>query len=432
MQKTVCFTTLGCKVNQYDTQAMLEQFEHHGYRAAEGNAPADVYVVNTCTVTGTGDKKSLQIIRRCRRRNPQAELVVTGCLAQRMGEQLRETGARLILGTQYRAQVVDLLQKAIAEETQIVAVDSIEGVPYEPLSIHSHEGHTRAVMKIQEGCDNHCTYCIIPSVRGNIRSRGLDSIREEAEDLAKAGFQELVLTGIHLTSYGRDLEGRPSLAEAVRAACAPEGVRRVRLGSLEPRVATEAFVQEIAALPEVCPQFHLALQSGSDAVLRRMKRGYNTTQFLAAAERIRAAWPDAAFTTDVIVGFPGETEEEFRQTMAFCETIGFARMHVFPFSPREGTPAAVMEDQIPEHVKADRVKRLIALGDALARKYYESFLGRSVPVLLEERAADGSMTGYTPEYIHVSVPDGPAGQIVMVRLNALTEEGMAGVLESES
>ena len=429
MQKTVCFTTLGCKVNQYDTQAMLEQFEQHGYKAAENGAAADVYVVNTCTVTGTGDKKSMQIIRRCRRRNPQAELVVTGCLAQRMGEKLRETGARLVLGTQFRAQVVELLEKAIAENTQIVAVDGVEGVPYEPLMIHNHEGHTRAVMKIQEGCDNHCTYCIIPSVRGTIRSRPVESIREEAQALAKAGFQELVLTGIHLTSYGRDLEGRPSLAEGVKAACV-EGVTRVRLGSLEPRVATDAFVKELSGLPQICPQFHLALQSGSDSVLRRMKRGYNTTQFLAAAERIRKAWPNAAFTTDVIVGFPGETEEEFEETLRFSEKIGFARMHVFPFSPRETTPAAEMPDQIPEHVKAERVRRLIALGDELARKYHEEQIGKVVPVLLEESLEDGSMVGYTPEYIHVRVPSGESGSIVNVRLTAIEGDGMLGAYEN--
>ena len=425
MPKTVHFTTLGCKVNQYDTQAMLEKFEKHGYVSAQPGTAADVYVVNTCTVTGTGDKKSLQIIRRCARRNPQAELVITGCLAQRMGEKLRDTGARLILGTQYRANVVELLEKAIAENTQIVAVDNVEGIPYEPLMIHNHEGHTRAVMKIQEGCDNHCTYCIIPSVRGTIRSRGLEAIREEAEALAKAGFQELVLTGIHLTSYGRDLEGRPPLAEGVKAACV-DGITRIRLGSLEPRVATEAFVDELSKLPQICPQFHLALQSGSDSVLRRMKRGYNTAQFLAAAERIRKAWPDAAFTTDVIVGFPGETEEEFEETLRFSREIGFARMHVFPFSPRETTPAAEMPDQIPEAVKAERVKRLIALGDELAQKYHEGFLGRTVPVLLEERLEDGSMVGYTPEYIHVRVPEGESGKVVNVRLTAIEGDGMLG------
>lgn len=425
MPKTVCFTTLGCKVNQYDTQAMLEQFEQKGYRAAEPGAAADVYVVNTCTVTGTGDKKSLQIIRRCRRRNPQAQLVVTGCLAQRLGEKLRDTGARLILGNQYRARVVELLEKAVAENTQIVAVEAVEGVPYEMLSIHSHEGHTRAVMKIQEGCDNRCTYCIIPSVRGSIRSRPLQAIREEAQALAQAGFQELVLTGIHLTSYGRDLADHPSLAQAVKAACV-EGVTRIRLGSLEPRVAGEAFVQELCQLPQLCPQFHLALQSGSDSVLRRMKRGYNTTQFMAAVERIRAAWPMAAFTTDVIVGFPGETEEEFEQTLRFCQSVGFARLHVFPFSPRETTPAAQMPDQIAESVKADRVRRLIALGDRLAADYRRGFLGQTVPVLVEEPDHDGGMAGYTPEYIHVRVPGGKSGSIVSVRLTALTEEGMTG------
>ncbi len=422
--KTVHFTTLGCKVNQYDTQAMLEQFALNGYEPVDSQSAADVYVVNTCTVTGTGDKKSLQIVRRCRRRNPQAELIVTGCLAQRMGDKLRETGARLILGTQYRAQIVELLHKAIEQDEQIVAVDNVEGIPYEPLMIHQHEGHTRAVMKIQEGCDNRCTYCIIPSVRGTIRSRPVAAIREEAQALADAGFQELVLTGIHLTSYGRDLESKPSLADGVKAACVP-GVSRIRLGSLEPRVASEAFVEALSALPQICPQFHLALQSGSDAVLRRMKRGYNTTQFLAAAERIRKAWPNAAFTTDVIVGFPGETEEEFEETMRFSREIGFARMHVFPFSPRETTPAAEMPDQIPEQVKADRVRRLIALGDELARAYHEKQIGKTVPVLLEE-SVEGGAVGYTPEYVHVRVPQGAAGEVVNVRLAAIEGDGMLG------
>lgn len=429
MQKTVCFTTLGCKVNQYDTQAMLEAFERHGYVAAASGAPADVYVVNTCTVTGTGDKKSLQIIRRCRRRNPQAELVVAGCLAQRMGEALRETGARLILGTQHRARVVELLERAIAENAQIVAVDAVEGAPYEPLSIHSHEGHTRAVMKIQEGCDNRCTYCIIPSVRGSIRSRPLEEITREAEALARVGFVELVLTGIHLTSYGRDLPNRPTLDQAVKAACVP-GISRVRLGSLEPRVATADFVEALRTLPQLCPQFHLALQSGSDAVLRRMKRGYNTAQFLAAVERIRAAWPDAAFTTDVIVGFPGETEAEFAQTLDFCVRVGFARLHVFPFSPRETTPAADMPDQVPENVKAERVKRLITLGEALSRQYHQRFVGRVSPVLLEERDENG-VTGYTPEYICVHVPQGPTGSVAPVRLTSVSPEGMLGEIVTQ-
>ncbi|MDD3411908.1 MAG: tRNA (N(6)-L-threonylcarbamoyladenosine(37)-C(2))-methylthiotransferase MtaB [Eubacteriales bacterium] len=426
MPKTVSFLTLGCKVNQYDSEAMLERFLAHGYQAAQPGAAADVYVVNTCTVTGTGDKKSLQLARRCRRRNPQAELIVTGCLAQRMGRELLQTGARLVIGTQHRAEVVELLEKAVAENVQLVAVDALESAPYEPLSIRDHEGHTRAVMKIQEGCDNHCTYCIIPSVRGPVRSRPLAEIRREAEALGRAGFQELVLTGIHLTSYGKDMAERPGLADAVAAAHGAEGVRRIRLGSLEPVVANDAFVQALRALPKVCPQFHLALQSGSDAVLARMKRRYNTAQFAAAADRLRAAFPDAAFSTDVIVGFPGETEEEFEQTVDFCRRIGFMKLHVFPYSRREGTPAAEMAEQIDENVKARRVARLIAVGDELARAYRERLLGTVQPVLLEQRGEDGLWTGYTPQYVHVACEGGAAGEIVNICLNRLTGEGMGG------
>lgn len=428
MPKTVCFATLGCKVNQYDTQAMLEQFERCGYTVAPQGAPADVCVINTCTVTGTGDKKSMQLIRRFRRRNPQADVVVTGCLAQRMGEELRETGARLILGTQYRARVVELLEKAVDEGIQLVAVDALESAPYEQLLIHSHEGHTRAVMKIQEGCDNRCTYCIIPSVRGGVRSRPLRAIREEAEELARAGFQELVLTGIHLTSYGRDLEDKPTLAGAVGEACAPQGIRRVRLGSLEPRVASETFVEKVSGLGKLCPQFHLALQSGSDEVLRRMKRGYNTAQFLSAVKRLRAAYPQAAFTTDVIVGFPGETEDEFEETMRFCEKVGFAKLHVFPFSRREGTPAAGMSGQVPESVKDARVRRLIETGERLAAAYREGLVGTVREVLLEERLPAGGIIGYTPEYVHVRVETGEPGAIASVRLDGLTREGMTGTV----
>jgi len=426
MQKTVSFTTLGCKVNQYDTQAMLEIFMAAGYAPVHGNAPADVYVVNTCTVTGSGDKKSMQLVRRCKRRNPQAELVVCGCLAQRMGAELLDTGARLILGNQYRRRVVELLEEAVRDKVQKVAVEDIQNVPYEPLVIHAHEGHTRAVMKIQEGCDNRCTYCIIPSVRGNIRSRSLEDITREAESLSAAGIPELVLTGIHLTSYGRDLEGRPSLADAMKAACVA-GISRIRLGSLEPRVVNDGFVNAAAQMPQLCPQFHLALQSGSDTVLRRMKRGYNTTQFMAAVDRIRAAWPDAAFTTDVIVGFPGETEEEFQQTIDFCKAVGFSRLHVFPFSPRKGTPAADMEDQLSDQVKSQRVNRLIQVGNQLADEYRRRFVGRKVSVLVEDPEGD-SMTGYTPEYIHVKMNGGKTGELVTVLLEGLTAEGMKGII----
>ena len=431
MPKTVRFYTLGCKVNQYDSEAMLEAFLAKGYEPAPAGVPADVYVVNTCTVTGTGDQKSMQVARRFQRQNPQGELVLAGCLAQRMGDALRSTGARLILGTQYRAQVAELLEKAVETQTQLVAVDSLQSAAFEPLTIRAHEGHTRAVMKIQEGCDNRCTYCIIPSVRGGIRSRAVEEIAAEANALAQAGFTELVLTGIHLTSYGRDLPGKPTLVDAIAAAQAAQGVVRIRLGSLEPLAINDRFVEALSGLPALCPQFHLALQSGSDTVIARMKRRYNTAQFATAAQRLRDALPEAVFTTDVIVGFPGETEAEFAQTVRFCREIGFMKLHVFPYSRREGTPAADMENQIPERVKDERVRQLIAVGEELAQTCRERFLGTVQPVLLEDRTDEGTLCGYTPQYVHVSVPGGKTGAIVNVRLTGLTREGMSGdIVES--
>ena len=427
MAKTVSFITLGCKVNQYDSQAMLEAFEARGYQAVAPREGADVYVVNTCTVTGTGDQKSRQLVRRYQRKNPMAELVIAGCLAQRMGEELRETGARLILGTQYRGQVVELLEKALAEDTQIVAVDGLESAVYEPLLIHQHEGHTRAVMKIQEGCDNHCTYCIIPSVRGNVRSRSLEDIQKEAAALARAGFREIVLTGIHLTSYGRDLPKKPGLMEAIKAVCKQEGIARVRLGSLEPRVVKEDFVAAAISNPKLCQQFHLALQSGSDDVLRRMKRGYHTQQFREAVRLLKAAYPSVALTTDVIVGFPGETEEEFTQTLHFCQEIGFAKIHVFPYSRREGTPAAVMPGQLSKEIKDARVRQLMALEAELGVAYRKQFLGMEREVLVEKKHISGAMEGYTAEYIHTLVQGGNPGEFIKVRLTGLNEEGMTGM-----
>ena len=424
MAGSVRFYTLGCKVNQYDSEAMLEQFLRHGYTAARQGTPADVYVVNTCMVTGTGEQKSMQAVRRFRRENPQGELIITGCLAQNKGEALRETGARLILGVQYRGEIVRLFEQAVTDGAQTVAVETLDHVSFETLSIRGHQGHTRALMKIQEGCDNRCTYCIVPSVRGGIRSRGLQAIQSEAQALADAGFLEVVLTGVHLTSYGRDLDGKPSLGDAVRTVSRVQGIERIRLGSLEPVIVDETFIDELKSIPKFCPQFHLALQSGSDRVLRRMKRRYNTTQFLRAAERLKAAFPDAALTTDVIVGFPGETEEDFEQTEAFCQAVGFMKIHVFPYSPREGTPAATMPDQIPKAVKDERVKRLMEIGETLSRTYRERMLNTVQPVLIEKRRRDGMLTGYTPQYIPIELASGEVKQIVPVLLRELTKEGM--------
>ncbi len=391
--RTVAFHTLGCKVNQYDSQAMLELFEQAGYTPVDFSGKADVYVVNTCTVTGTGDKKSLNAVRRALRQNPAAEVVVAGCLAQRDGEKLLDTGARLVIGNAKRNEVVTLLEEAVENGQRVAAVTDILRVPYEPLSISSHEGHTRAVLKIQEGCDRYCTYCIIPYVRGGIRSRKPEEIAREAERLAQAGFQELVLTGIHLTSYGRDLDGI-TLLDAIRS-CDTAGVRRIRLGSLEPVIVTEDFVSTLKLEAKVCPQFHLALQSGSDAVLKRMRRRYTTDDFRRACAMLRQAFSDCAITTDVITGFPGETEEEFAETMAFCREIGFARIHVFPYSARQGTPAAGMPNQVRRAVREERARELIAAGSALAEAYRTGWVGKTVDVLAEEVDENGTAHGYT-------------------------------------
>ena len=425
--KTVAFHTLGCKVNQYDTQAMLEKFRAAGYQVVPFDGPADVYVINTCTVTGTGDKKSLQLTRRLRREHPESQIVLAGCLAQRKGAALLETGARLIIGTQYRDQVVTLLEKAMAEDAGLSAVNELNAAtPFEELTITAQEEHTRATLKIQEGCNNHCTYCIIPSVRGPIRSRSLDNIREETQRLAAAGYREIVLTGIHLSSYGKDLGDGSTLLDAIRAVHAVEGVQRIRLGSLEPTIATEGFSQALVALPKVCPQFHLALQSGSNTVLNRMARRYNMTMYMQAVDNLRAAFPLAAFTTDVLTCFPGETEEEYRETRQVIRDVGFAKIHVFPYSPREGTKAAVMPGQLSRAVKEQRTRELIALGEETAAAYQAQWLGRESTVLIEERIG-GLWHGYTPEYIPVTLPDCPAcapGRMVNVRLTASCPEGM--------
>ena len=428
--KKAAFHTLGCKVNQYDTQAMLECFQRAGYEVVPFSEPADVYVINTCTVTGTGDRKSMQAIRRCAREHPQAHIVVTGCLAQRAAQSLRLPGVRLILGTQRRGEVVELLHEAEASGGTLVAVEGLSHAPFERLLVRAHAGHTRATMKIQEGCDRYCAYCIIPYVRGPIRSRPLQEIREEAANLCAAGFRELVLTGIHLTSYGRDLRDGTTLVDAIRAAHDAGDAARIRLGSLEPVIVTEPFVRALQGLPKVCPQFHLALQSGSDAVLARMRRRYTTAQFLEACRLLRAAFPGCALTTDVMTGFPGETEQNFEETMRTVRAAGFSRIHVFPYSEREGTPAAQMDGSVPRAVREERARRLIALGRELAGAYLERLVGTRQRVLLEERDEQGRLTGYTPTYVHVrAAGEGEPGEVRDVLIEGVCGDGLTGRIE---
>lgn len=429
--KTVAFHTLGCKVNQYDSQAMLELFEQAGYQPGDFDQPCDVYVVNTCTVTGTGDKKSLQAVRRARRLNPAADIIVCGCMAQRDGEKLlADTDARLILGTARRAEIVMLLEQAQREHTRLCAVTDVRRAAFEPLLITHQEGRTRATLKIQEGCDRFCTYCIIPYVRGGIRSRSVQDVRDEAARLAQAGYREIVLTGIHLTSYGRDLKNGDTLLSVIRAVHDIAGVERIRLGSLEPVIATADFARALGAMPKLCPQFHLALQSGCDSVLRRMRRRYDTAAFRESAQALRAVFPDCALTTDVMSGFPGETDAEHRQSLDFCREMRFARMHVFPYSEREGTAAATMPDPVPRHIREERARELIALGAGMAEDYRRAQLG-TVRRVLFEQCAEGVSVGYTPEYMRCEAPGAVCGQTLPVRMTGLLPEGFSGEIVTD-
>jgi len=312
---------------------------------------------------------------------------------------VRLPGVRLILGTRDRARVAELYERALNENQVICAVGAEDKWTFEHLTVQRHEGHTRAVMKIQEGCDNRCAYCVIPSVRGPVRSMPLPEVAAEARLLGAAGYKELVVTGIHLMSYGRDLG--LTLTDALKAIHEAEGVERIRLGSLEPVNVTDEFVSALRQMPKICPQFHLSLQSGSEGVLKRMRRRYNPRQYLEAARRLQAAFPGCALTTDVIAGFPGETDEEHRQTLAFIVEAGFARIHVFPFSPRSGTEAAGMPGQVPEAVKKARAAELIALGDRLEQEFVQSLIGTTQRVLFEEEGEGGLAEGYTENYVRV-------------------------------
>lgn len=429
--KTIAAHTLGCKVNQYDTQAMLELFQRDGYSIVPLENPADVYLINTCTVTGTGDKKSLQLIRKIRREHPGSLLVVCGCMAQQRGEELLSLGAALVLGTQRRTEVVTLLNRVRETRRALCAVTGLSaGMPYEPLCISTQADHTRAVLKIQEGCDNHCSYCIIPSVRGPVRSREPEEILREVIRLEASGFTEIVLTGIHLCSYGKDLPSCVTLPEIIRQIQAVPGICRIRLGSLEPNVATPAFAEALKACDKVCPQFHLALQSGSDTVLARMRRRYNTSQYLQGVANLRKVFPMAAITTDILTGFPGETEKEYRETRDMIEKVGFARIHVFPYSPRPNTPAAELPGQLSRKLKEERCRELIALGNIMTGRYLQSWVGRETVLLPEERV-DGCWEGYTPEYIRVrlnSRAECVQGRPVRIRLTGVSSRNMCGIL----
>ncbi len=401
MKKAASFA-LGCKVNQYESEAIAELFAEKGYEIVGIDEEADVYVINTCTVTNFGDKKSRQLIRKVKRQNENAIVAVVGCYAQTAPKELMEiAGVNLVIGTKDRAQIVEMVEqydRANGVENHVS--DIMKERVFEPLSIQKLANRTRAYLKIQDGCSQYCSYCIIPYARGPIRSREPQEVVAEVKRLAENGFKEVVLTGIHVASYGKDRRDT-SLLDILKQVHEVEGIERIRFSSIEPNVVTEEFAQTMATLPKVCDHFHLSLQSGCDKTLKEMNRKYDTEKYRQAAATLRKYLPKVALTTDIIVGFPGETEEDFRESYAFAEEIGFAKIHVFPYSPKRGTPAAARKDQLLNAVKAERSHTLIQLSDKMAAEFLADAVGTDAEVLYERAVGDGIYEGHTTNYMKV-------------------------------
>lgn len=420
MKKTVAFCTLGCKVNQYETDAMRGSFEAEGYEVKEFSQEASVYVINTCTVTNMADRKSRQMMHRAKKKNPDGIIVAVGCYVQAAKEQLEEdTLIDLVIGNNMKSQVVQIVEQYIqdnrhAEDRDAYVADIAHSHEYETMHIDTVSEHTRAYIKIQDGCNQFCSYCIIPYARGRVRSRKMEDILQEVRDLTANGYKEIVLTGIHISSYGLDFEHtadeqedygpfkNSALIDLIEALSGIEGLERIRLGSLEPRIITENFVKRLCKVPQICPHFHLSLQSGCDETLKRMNRHYTTALYLEKCELLRQYFDRPALTTDVIVGFPGETEEEFAQTERFLEKVHFSDMHIFKYSKRHGTKAAEMPNQINPQIQSVRSEKLIALGERMKDDFLEACKDQEQIVLLEEEMEiDGTryMTGHSKNYI---------------------------------
>lgn len=423
----VALHNLGCKVNGYETEAMSGMFFERGFQIVPFTEEADVYVINTCTVTNMADRKSRQMLHRARKKNPGALVVAVGCYVQADKEAVEQDPAiDLMVGNNQKGKIVTLVERMLAEREALPGLSSDEGVEeepavksavidlnqpreYEELRLERTMEHTRAYIKVQDGCNQFCSYCLIPYVRGRVRSRLSESVCDEIKGLAAKGYQEVVLTGIHLSSYGRDFEPGTQTADLpglIRRVAEIEGIRRIRLGSLEPRIITEEFASELSAVPKICPHFHLSLQSGCDATLKRMNRHYTAAEYAKKCGILRKYFANPALTTDVIAGFPGETEEEFAETLRFVEQIGFFETHIFKYSMRKGTAAADMPGQVGETIKTARSNRLLALNARQQKQYLSSWVGREVKVLFEDAVSDGVeryFTGYTPEYCRVYV-----------------------------
>ena len=427
----IAFYTLGCKVNQYETQALEQLVTQRGHSLVPFEEAADAYVINTCTVTAVSDKKSRQVIRRARKAAPDAVIAVCGCYPQTHPDDVEKLGVDLIAGTGDRTGFVDLLEREWSDRQPITALDdAFSRRTFEPLPAGGLEGRTRAMLKMEDGCVNFCSYCIIPYARGRVRSLPLDNCVRQARELEAAGYREIVLTGIEISSWGQDLEGKPELIEAIEAIC--QGLSpdtRVRLGSLEPRTITPDFCRRAAALPNLCPHFHLSMQSGCDTVLARMNRKYDSNRYYESVKFLHEVYDRPAVTTDLIVGFPGETEEEFQQTLDFIQKCAFSAMHIFPYSKRPGTPAAKLPGQVLNAVKEERAHRAAQIARTMQDAYLDSWVGETVPVLFEEER-EGLWRGHTTRYCEVTVqsPQPLHNQLRQVRLTGRDGGALQGVL----
>ena len=424
------FYTLGCKTNQYETQAMERLLLEMGHEIGRFEEDCHGYVVNTCSVTAVADKKNRAVIRRCRKNHPDAVIAVCGCYSQHDAASVRALGVDVIGGSANRQEFVDLLVASAREHTHQESVDAaLKRREFEILPAGGLEERTRAMLKVQDGCVNFCTYCIIPYTRGPVRSAPLELAVEQARELARRGYREIVITGIEIASWGVDLPGKPPMTALIAAICAAVPDVRIRLGSLEPRVITEEFCEAMAKFPNLCPQFHLSMQSGCDAVLARMKRKYDTARYLHSVQLLKDHFPGCAVTTDMIVAFPGETEEEFEQSLEFIQKCGFADMHIFPYSRRPGTPADKMPGQHNNDTKENRSRRAIAVAQDMSRAYRENLLGSVQAVLFEE--LDGEyFTGHAPNYMKVYAKgEGLHNQVHNVRITAVYKDGLLGELE---
>lgn len=428
--KKAALHNLGCKVNAYETEAMQHLLEEAGYEIVPFTQKADVYVINTCSVTNMADRKSRQMLHKAKKNNPDSIVVAAGCYVQTSEKEvLNDLSVDIVIGNDRKHDLVRLLEEYYLDSVNDTVDDINDGKhDFEELFIDQTKEHTRAFIKVQDGCNQFCSYCIIPYARGRVRSRRFENVIAEVERLAANGFKEVVLTGIHLSSYGVDFEEATGLLELIQAVNAVKGIERIRLGSLEPKIVTEHFASELSKLDKICPHFHLSLQSGCDATLKRMNRKYTTKEYERGCELLRKYFVHPAITTDVIVGFPGETEEEFEQTKAYLEHIHFYEMHIFKYSKRKGTRAAVMPDQIDEQIKAARSEKLIALGHDMSKEFRKFYIGKNEEVLFEEKAVIGDkeyFVGYTKEYVKVAkeTAENLENQIVSGRISGmLTDE----------